>query len=64
LPFTNKAERLRALGAEAFVLDALDARAVREAVVTAEPDAIVHQATALANVRVVGPRSSGLQRKR
>jgi nucleoside-diphosphate-sugar epimerase len=48
----NKAERLRALGAEAFVLDALDARAVREAVVTAEPNAIVHQATALANVKL------------
>jgi nucleoside-diphosphate-sugar epimerase len=33
------------------VLDALDARAVREAVATAEPDAIVHQATALAELR-------------
>jgi 2-alkyl-3-oxoalkanoate reductase len=47
----DKAERLRALGAEPVVLDALDARAVREAVATAEPDAIVHQATALADVR-------------
>jgi nucleoside-diphosphate-sugar epimerase len=47
----DKAERLRALGAEPVVLDALDARAVREAVVTAAPDAIVHQATALADVR-------------
>jgi nucleoside-diphosphate-sugar epimerase len=33
------------------VLDALDARAVREAVAAAAPDAIIHQATALANVR-------------
>ena len=49
----GKADGLRALGAEAVVLDALDARAVREAVATAEPDAIVHQATALADVRFV-----------
>jgi nucleoside-diphosphate-sugar epimerase len=47
----DKAKGLRALGAEAVVLDALDARAVREAVRRAEPNAIVHQATALANGR-------------
>ncbi|MFL5905516.1 MAG: NAD-dependent epimerase/dehydratase family protein, partial [Solirubrobacteraceae bacterium] len=47
----DKAKGLRALGAEAVVLDALDARAVREAVAAAKPDAIVHQATALADVR-------------
>jgi 2-alkyl-3-oxoalkanoate reductase len=47
----EKAERLRALGAEPVMLDALDARAVREAVIAAEPDAIVHQATALADAR-------------
>jgi 2-alkyl-3-oxoalkanoate reductase len=47
----DKAERLRTLGAEPVVLDALDARAVREAVAAAEPEAIVHQATALADVR-------------
>ena len=46
----EKAERLRRLGAEAVVLDALDARAVREAVAAAEPDAIVHQATALTGI--------------
>jgi 2-alkyl-3-oxoalkanoate reductase len=46
-----KAERLRALGAEPVVLDALDPGAVREAVAAAEPDAIVHQATALTDVR-------------
>ena len=45
------AERVRALGAKAIVVDLLDARAVREAVLRAEPDAIVHQATALADVR-------------
>ena len=47
----DTAERVRALGAEAIVLDLLDPRAVREAVRQAQPDAIVHQATALANVR-------------
>jgi nucleoside-diphosphate-sugar epimerase len=45
----DRSERLRALGAEPVVLDLLDARAVREAVAAAEPDAIVNQATALAN---------------
>jgi nucleoside-diphosphate-sugar epimerase len=40
-------ERIRALGAEPVVLDLLDPRAVREAVLAAEPEAVVHQATAL-----------------
>lgn len=47
----DKAERLRALGATAIALDLLDARAVREAVLESEPEAIVHQATALANAK-------------
>ena len=47
----DKEEDIRALGAERVVLDALDARAVQEAVATAKPDAIIHQATALANAR-------------
>jgi 2-alkyl-3-oxoalkanoate reductase len=47
----DSADRVRALGAEAIVLDLLDPRAVREAVREAKPDAIVHQATALADVR-------------
>ena len=46
----EKSERLRALGAKPVTLDVLDARAVREAVLESRPDAIVHQATALANV--------------
>jgi nucleoside-diphosphate-sugar epimerase len=46
----QKAERLRAFGAEAIALDLLDARTVRKAVLETEPEAIVHQATALANV--------------
>jgi NAD(P)-dependent dehydrogenase (short-subunit alcohol dehydrogenase family) len=45
------AELLRTLGAKPVVLDLLDARAVRKAVLEAEPEAIVHQATALANAK-------------
>jgi nucleoside-diphosphate-sugar epimerase len=44
-------ERVRALGATPVALDLLDARAVRKAVLEAAPDAIVHQATALADAR-------------
>jgi nucleoside-diphosphate-sugar epimerase len=47
----DSAERLRALSAEPVALDLLDANAVRNAVLASEPDAIVHQATALANLR-------------
>jgi nucleoside-diphosphate-sugar epimerase len=47
----ESAERIRALGAEPIVLDLLDRRAVREAILDTGPDAIVNQATALANVR-------------
>jgi 2-alkyl-3-oxoalkanoate reductase len=43
--------RLRTLGAEPVALDLLDKNAVRMAVLAAEPDAIVHQATALAAAR-------------
>ena len=46
----KKGESLRAKGAEAVVLDLLDARAVQNAVAAARPDAIVHQATALAGL--------------
>jgi 2-alkyl-3-oxoalkanoate reductase len=45
------AELIRGLGAKPVALDLLDTRAVREAVLKSEPDAIVHQATALANLR-------------
>jgi nucleoside-diphosphate-sugar epimerase len=47
----EKTEPLRALGAKPIALDLLDPRAVREAVLEAEPDAIVHEATALADAR-------------
>src|SRR5262245_44929182 len=46
----ERAERVSALGAEAIVLDLLDPRAVRQAVLAAGPEAIVHEATALANL--------------
>jgi len=39
---------LRALGAEAVVVDGLDAVGIGEAVARAEPEAIIHQMTALA----------------
>jgi nucleoside-diphosphate-sugar epimerase len=47
------AERVRAMGAEPIRLDLLDPAAVRRAVLETEPEAIVHQATALANVRAL-----------
>jgi 2-alkyl-3-oxoalkanoate reductase len=46
----EKAARLREQGADAVVVDLLDPPAVREAVNAAEPDAIVHQATALSGM--------------
>jgi len=46
----EKAERLHEAGAEPVVLDVLDRDAVREAVARAQPDAIVHEATALAGM--------------
>jgi nucleoside-diphosphate-sugar epimerase len=45
------AGRLRALGAQPIALDLLDARAVRQTVLETGPEAIIHQATALAGVR-------------
>ncbi|MEN3360849.1 MAG: hypothetical protein V7637_4831 [Mycobacteriales bacterium] len=44
------ARLLEVLGAEPVRLDLLDARAVRTAVLDSRPDAIVHQATALADI--------------
>jgi nucleoside-diphosphate-sugar epimerase len=44
----DKADALRRAGAEPVVLDGLDGAAVGEAVARAEPDAIIHQMTALA----------------
>ncbi len=44
----KRAESLRSLGAEPGVLDVLDREAARRLVAATKPDAIVHQATALA----------------
>src|SRR6186997_24651 len=43
----DRAERLRGLGATVAAMDGLDAASVGEAVARAEPDAIIHQMTAL-----------------
>jgi len=45
----GRADLLRALGAKPVRLDLLDARAVRKAVLESEPEAVVHEATALAD---------------
>src|SRR5262249_1261227 len=46
----GRAQRLQALGTEPIVLDLLDSSAVRKAVADTRPDAIIHQATALAGL--------------
>jgi 2-alkyl-3-oxoalkanoate reductase len=46
----EKAEQIRTLGAAPVALDLLDPAAVRRVVLEAAPDAIVHQATALAEL--------------
>ena len=48
---TDRADRLRAAGAEPAVLDPLDAPAVAAAVAAAAPDVLVHQLTAQAGLR-------------
>jgi len=45
----TNAELLRTLGAQPVMLDLLDADAVSKTILESEPDAIVHEATALAN---------------
>jgi 2-alkyl-3-oxoalkanoate reductase len=46
----GKEELVRALGAEPVMLDLLDPAAVRSAVLEARPEAIVHEATAIADI--------------
>jgi nucleoside-diphosphate-sugar epimerase len=46
----RSAERVEALGADTVVLDLLDRGAVRAAILETSPDAILHEATALADV--------------
>jgi nucleoside-diphosphate-sugar epimerase len=47
----EKAEKLRALGAQPVTLDLLDKDAVRKAVLENRPDGIIHEATALATAK-------------
>ena len=47
---SRKADALRAMGAQPVVLDVLDAEAVGQAVSEAEPEVVVHEATALASM--------------
>jgi len=47
----ESAERVRRLGAKPIVLDLLDPHAVRKSILGMQPDAIVHQATALADAK-------------
>jgi nucleoside-diphosphate-sugar epimerase len=46
----ERAEALRAMGVEAVICDALDAGALRSAVVEAKPDVVVHQLTQIPRV--------------
>src|SRR5438045_4091050 len=46
----QKLETLRALGAQPVVLDLLDAEAVGRAISEAEPEVVVHEATALSGI--------------
>jgi nucleoside-diphosphate-sugar epimerase len=48
---SQKADGLRALGAEPAVADGLDRGSVMQAVMRAEPEVVIHQMTALANAR-------------
>jgi nucleoside-diphosphate-sugar epimerase len=54
----ERAEEIRAAGAEAVVCDAFDAEALRDAVVAAEPEVVVHLLTALP--QRFGPREDYL----
>ena len=57
-----KLELLEQLGAEAVVMDGLDAAAVREAVAKARPDAIVNQMTAISPVHAGEPNFRRIDR--
>ena len=46
----QKLETLRTLGAQPVILDALDAEAVGRAISEADPDVVVHEATALSGI--------------
>lgn len=58
----GKLDLLRQLGAEAVVMDGLDAVAVGEAVAAARPDAIVHQMTAISPAHAGKPDMKHIDR--
>jgi 2-alkyl-3-oxoalkanoate reductase len=49
----GKADALRAMGAQPVVADGLDREAVADAVARAEPEAIIHQMTALTGIKSI-----------
>jgi uncharacterized protein YbjT (DUF2867 family) len=57
----ERADQMRAQGAEAVALDLMDAAAVRGVVRRASPDAIVHPATAIADARFGRSLDNGLR---
>jgi uncharacterized protein YbjT (DUF2867 family) len=56
----DNSKRLRALGATPVIMDGLDRRAVMNAVVTAEPEVVIHEMTALTDIRGRADRTAGL----
>ncbi|HEY1366010.1 MAG TPA: NAD(P)H-binding protein [Gaiellaceae bacterium] len=59
----EKAERLRALGAEPVVCDAYDADALREAVVAFAPDVVVNELTDLPDVQAATNEANARMRR-
>ncbi|HXD43520.1 MAG TPA: NAD-dependent epimerase/dehydratase family protein [Pseudolabrys sp.] len=58
----EKADAIRALGAEPVVVDVFDAEALKRAVVAAKPDAVIHQLTDLAFAPGTPQYAEGLKR--
>lgn len=58
----DKAEAIRAKGAEPVVVDVFDADALKEAVAAAQPDAVIHQLTDLAFAPGTPQYAEGLKR--
>lgn len=58
----DKAEAIRAMGAEPVVVDVFDADALKEAVAAAQPDAVIHQLTDLAFAPGTPQYAEGLKR--
>ncbi|MGB2876064.1 MAG: NAD(P)-dependent oxidoreductase [Gaiellaceae bacterium] len=59
----GKVERLRALGAEPVVCDAFDAAALRDAVVTFQPEAVVNELTDLPDEQAASNEANARMRR-